>query len=175
MPRRKQNAMALRIGRPRLSPAALPSIVLPRPRFEHLGARTVDSGLQVEVGVNSFEFGPLGSIRATARFTSFLDLPQSDRSPGQRAMTRIEADTAGLRRHRLGHAGTTLLLAAPPLSSLQARIGSSAGQGARLVRAMWSDLVVMDPDRRLLTRIPGEWIVYSARIGSREGAPMLQG
>ncbi|WP_433874413.1 hypothetical protein [Sinomonas atrocyanea] len=162
--------MSLLTALGRLAPSGLPPMVFQEARFDRVGVRAADGALRLDVGLAALDLAPFGEFRATVRFTAVLERHLASGETVQRSVPCIQTDSSPYQRDRMGHASAALAFAPTPLPRLWARMGTQDGSGVTLVRAFWSDLMIMDPSHRLLQRIRGEWNHSAAVPGTRTTA-----
>ncbi|GAB3282695.1 hypothetical protein GCM10027449_24960 [Sinomonas notoginsengisoli] len=135
----------------------LPPLVLEEPRVENVEVHPSREGLRVEVQLAMLGLVPLGSARATARFTAVLQRRTSDGSTLRRSIASIESCDDIFRRRGLSLANASLLLSPPEAKRFGPRIGAHDGHEFELVDLAWTDLMITAPSHRITTRIRGEW------------------
>lgn len=135
----------------------LPPLILEEPKLDRVAVLPSADGLRIDVSLAMLGLMPLGSARATARFTAVLERQGPDGNAVRRAVASIESCDGTFKREGLGLANASLLLRPPQARRFWPRIGATAGQGVELVDLAWTDLMVTAPSHRLVRRIRGEW------------------
>lgn len=140
-----------------IAQTAIPPLVLEGPRLENVEVCPSEEGLHIDVHLAMLGLIPLGSARATARFTAVLERHTPDGGMVRRAIASIESCSGTFRREGLSLASASLHLSPPRIQRFLPRIGAQEGHGVELLDLAWTDLMVTASHHRITTKIRGEW------------------